>query len=102
MAWLCSRPPARARFTDAIHTPGFEIATSALAPEEACFVHFDWIPRFQDERMAKLRRYETQSPGSGWKFSQFYLPKLHDVASACWTSMETEEFAPLLAELRLD
>ena len=91
--------PARVRFTDALHTPGFEIASYAVIPEAAHFVHFDWILRSREERMAKIRRYEQQSSGSGWSFAQFYLPELHTDEAARWTVMEGDEFAPLLAEL---
>lgn len=94
--------PNRVNFTNAIHTPGFDITTYVTAPAKAYFVHFDWILRSWDERMAKLRRYEAQSAGSGWKFAQFYLPELHDTASARWTPLDTDEYASLLAELRLN
>lgn len=85
-------------FIDAIHTPGFELTRFLTVPDAAYFVHWDWILRSQAERMEKLRRYERQSPGSGWKFSQFYLPELVREASR-WTPLLTDQFSPLLSEI---
>ena len=93
--------PNHVKFTNAIHTPGFEFSSFATIPESAYFVHFDWMLRSQDERIGKLRRYEQQSPGSGWRFAQYYLPELIESGSARWTPIDSDEFAPLLTELKV-
>jgi hypothetical protein len=89
--WRAFRPQ-NVKFTEAIHTPGFQIAQFATAPSQAFFVHFDWLLRSFEQRWAKLKRYERQSPGAGWKFAGFYLPELHAPEDLRWTPLETDEF----------
>jgi hypothetical protein len=93
--------PADVRFTDAIHTAGFAIESFHTAPQSAYFVHFDWMLRSLEQRMAKLRRYEAQSAGGGWALAQYYLPELHHPESVRWTPMDTREFDPLLSALMI-
>lgn len=89
--WRAFRP-RDVEFIDAIHTPGFNVGTSHTAPASAFFVHFDWILRSFEQRRAKLRRYERQSPGAGWGYAHFYLPELHSPGDLRWTPIETIEF----------
>jgi hypothetical protein len=65
-------------YTSDIHTPGFIRRKFALAPEEAFFVHYDWIVRDFGERIRKLINYESQHAGGGLAFARFYLPEVID------------------------
>lgn len=91
--------PRDVRFNDAIHSPGFAVEVFGTVPQSAYFAHFDWIVRSLQQRQAKIRRYESQSPGSGWPFAHFYLPELHHPQASRWTPIETDEFNPLITEL---
>jgi hypothetical protein len=91
--------PAHVRFSNTLHTPGFAVETFHTAPQSAYFVHFDWMLRTYEQRIAKLRRYESQSVGGGWGLAQYYLPELHHPESVRWTPMDTQEFDPLLSAL---
>jgi hypothetical protein len=92
--------PAKVQFSNAIHSPGFDIADHTLAPPSAFFIHFDWILRSVAQRMEKLRGYERQRQGAGWTFAQFYLPEYHHVEANRWTRLETAEFDALAEALR--
>lgn len=70
--------PSLVEFSSDIHTPGFIRGKFALAPEEAFFVHFDWIVRDFGERVRKLINYENQHAGGGLAFARFYLPEVID------------------------
>lgn len=70
--------PAAVRLIQDIHTPGFAIERYALAPDEACFHHFNWIVKSRDERRTRMEDYERQSPGAGVNFTEFYLPEERD------------------------
>jgi len=91
--------PRKVDFTDAIHTPGFHVSQFATAPSSTFFVHFDWILRTFEQRLAKVRRYERQSTGGGWPFARFYLPELHAQEDLRWTPFETAEFDELAQRL---
>ena len=52
--------PGAVRLIEDIHTPGFILERHVLAPEDACFYHFDWIVRNYAERRAKMEKYEAQ------------------------------------------
>ncbi len=90
--------PHDVRFTDAIHTAGFEVGAFHTAPQSAYFVHFDWLLRTVEQRKDKLRRYEAQKAGGGWKFAEYYLPEMHHLQSCRWTAIGTNEFDPLIAD----
>lgn len=85
-------------YNDAIHTPGFIVDSDhQLAPQEAYFVHLDWILRSYEERLAKLESYEKQTKGAGRNFAHFYLPESHHPPDLRLTALETDEFG-LLAQ----
>jgi hypothetical protein len=96
--WRAFRPD-KVHFTDEIHTPGFGISEFATAPASAFFAHFDWILRTFDQRVAKVKRYDQQSPGTGWAFARFGLPELHTTKDLHWTPFETDEFDCLARHL---
>jgi hypothetical protein len=93
--------PDRVRFVRDIHTAGFAPSPAmGFAPAEAFFCHFDWIVRAPPARIAKLRRYERQSPGSGGAlFGRFYLPECLNPAELRETAFETDEFEDLARAL---
>lgn len=83
-------------YRDVIHTPGFELdAHHQLAPQEAYFIHLDWVLRTFEERLAKLKSYERQTKGGGQKFAHFYLPELHHPRDLRLTELDTDEFDQL-------
>jgi hypothetical protein len=83
-------------YNDTIHTPGFKVEPPIqLAPQEAYFIHLDWVLRTYEERLAKLKNYELQKKGSGVNFAQFYLPELHNPNDLKLTTFETGEFDSL-------
>jgi hypothetical protein len=91
--------PDRVRYTDALHTAGIETDGTGWAPDAAYYLHFDWLVRSMAERLAKLARYEAQRPGGGRDFAHFSIPELQDFDRLRITSLESDEFAPLLSEL---
>lgn len=85
-------------YNDTIHTAGFQLDEDhQLAPQEAYFIHLDWILRTYEERIAKLEDYEKQTKGAGRKFAHFYLPELHRPQDLRLAALETDEF-DLLAQ----
>ena len=91
--------PGNVNFIETIHTPGFDASHSGTAPVSAFFVHFDWILCSFRQRLAKLERYERQSPGAGWGLAQYYLPELHAHGDMRWTVFETSEFKDIASRL---
>lgn len=65
----------RVHYTEAIHTPGFEISSPVAAPTDCAIYHLDWILRDRVSRERKMRLYDEQCVGAGSEFSQFYLPE---------------------------
>lgn len=92
--------PDRVTFTDALHTAGIVVPPdTGWAPRGAFFLHFDWLLRGPEERLAKLARYEAQRPGGGRDFAHFSMPEMQEPSRLRITPLETDEFAPLLADL---
>ena len=91
--------PASVAYEDRIHTSGIIPQSQDYAPQDAYFVHFDWILRSAEERVEKLRRYERTESGAGWKFAHFYLPELHSRDDLRLLPLETSEFDALVAQL---
>jgi hypothetical protein len=92
--------PREVRFTADLHTAGIVPGDVGWAPAAAFFVHFDWVVRDIAERWSKLVRYEAQRPGGGSEFIHFSIPEYNTAERLRITAFETQEFAPLLAELR--
>ncbi len=91
--------PDRVRYVTDLHTPGIDPDGAGWAPPDKFFLHFDWLVRDEATRWAKLRRYEVQRPGGGRDFVAFSIPEVQDVERLRITKLETDEFAPLLAEI---
>ncbi len=92
--------PSRIAFTAALHTPGIIVPPdTGWAPDTAFCLHADWLVRSLDERLRKLQSYEAQLPGGGRDFAHFSLPEYQDPENLRITPFETDEFAPLLAEI---
>jgi hypothetical protein len=92
--------PDRVRYVTDLHTPGIDPAGAGWAPPDLFFLHFDWLVRDLPTRWAKLRGYEAQISGGGRDFVAFSIPEVQDVARLRITKLETDEFEPLLADLR--
>lgn len=60
-------------FVNDIHTPGYTFETSMCAPIEACIFHLDWIYHSHQERVDKIKRYESIRTGSGISVKHYYL-----------------------------
>jgi len=92
--------PSRITYTDALHTPGIIVpADTGWAPATAFYIHADWLLRSLQARLRKLQVYESQLAGGGRNFAHFSLPEYHDPERLRITAFETDEFAPLLAEI---
>ncbi|GMG81946.1 hypothetical protein LNKW23_11590 [Paralimibaculum aggregatum] len=73
-------------FTEAIHTPGFEVDTRRLRflGPETCIWHFNWICYSTAERRAKITAYDAQAPDAGSDFRAFYLPEEAPAGTHDW------------------
>jgi hypothetical protein len=92
--------PDRITYTNALHTSGIVVpADTGWAPDTAFYIHADWLLRSPQARLRKLQSYETQLPGGGRNFAHFSLPEYQDPERLRMTAFETDEFAPLLAEI---
>lgn len=88
-------------FSAEIHTPGFVPASVRLAPEDAHMVHFNTTVRSFAERLAKLARYEKQSPGAGTlTAARASLPEILLPEELRARPFETREFDDLARRLR--
>jgi len=93
--------PARITYSNALHTPGFFVPPdTGWAPDTAFFMHADWLVRSPQARLAKLQGYEAQRAGGGRDFTHFSLPETQDPDRLRITPFETDEFAPLLNEIK--
>jgi hypothetical protein len=91
--------PAQVQYTSEIHTAGFLISDSAVLPDEAYLVHFDWILRTASERAAKVAHYDQQQPNAGSKFRALYVWETSATSEHAFVPMETAEFDRLAQEL---
>ncbi len=93
------RPP-KITYTDALHTPGIVVPPdTGWAPDTAFLMHADWLVRSLQARLIKVQGYEAQRAGGGREFSHFSLPEYQDHGRLRITAFETDEFAPLFAEI---
>ncbi len=72
--WRIFRPVA-VRYTDALHTAGFEREDWVRAPADAALFHLNWVFQSYAERRRKLAGYEAAEPGMGRFFESMYLPE---------------------------
>jgi glycosyltransferase involved in cell wall biosynthesis len=72
--WRLYRPD-RMRYTQNVHTAGFEpVAKHSFAvPAEAFMVHLDWSLHDYQSRGAKVARYDAHTEGKGSMWRDFYL-----------------------------
>lgn len=87
-------------YRDEIHTPGFAFRSLHVAPADAYMVHFNLLVRSLSSRLAKLARYEKQSPGAGTlEISYTAAPELLPVEELRARAFETREFDALVQQL---
>lgn len=88
-------------FSAEIHTPGFVPASVRVAPENAYMVHFNTTVRSFAQRLAKLARYEKESPGAGiLPAACTSLPEILTPEELRARPFETREFDELARRLR--
>lgn len=89
--WRLFKPNEVKYITD-IHSPGFAVPKSPVAPDPAYLVHFDWVIRSWSERANKLEGYDKQKSGAGSGFRDLYLWETSDLDEHAFKRMETNEF----------
>ncbi|MFY9656452.1 MAG: glycosyltransferase family 2 protein [Methylocystis sp.] len=88
------------RYTDTVHSPGFETQPPHQhAPEGCLFIHFNNIVRNLGQRLAKVRKYAILNEKAAWRYADECLTELTDSALHSFASDGLEEFAELLASL---
>jgi glycosyltransferase involved in cell wall biosynthesis len=92
--------PHKVEYKTDIHSPGFLVPKSPVAPDPAYLVHFDWIVRSWKARAKKLEDYDKQKSGAGSGFRDLYLWESADLNAHAFKPMETTEFDPLARLIR--
>ena len=81
-----------ARFDATLHSPGVDIDNRQVAEPEAFFVHLQWIVKSRAEREAKVARYDTQRPGAGSDWRDYYVVEDNRPALASAARLRAAEF----------
>lgn len=83
----------RVCYTDRVHSAGFEEGTNlAVAPEEACRIHLDWVVHSYAERKAKVERYDAHTTGSGTAYRDLYLFEERGLSANQLKAIDLPEF----------
>lgn len=89
--WRLFRPD-RVTYVAAMHSEGYLIDTWCRLPPECYIVHFEWVVRTRNERVAKLRRYDAARDGYGRFFENLYLPEDQAPGVIEYAPFETDAF----------
>ena len=88
------------RYTDTVHSPGFESHPPYQhAPEGCLFIHFNNIVRDVGQRLAKVRKYALLNETLAWRYADECLTELTDPALHSFAADGLDEFAELLKSL---
>jgi hypothetical protein len=67
----------RVKFQEELHTTGLEdLKLYNFAPSDSFIIHLNCLMRSIQERLDKVRLYESIKPGSTWQLADEYLPEL--------------------------
>ena len=72
--WRIFRPGA-VRYTEVLHSAGFERDDWVSAPADAVLFHLDWVFHSYADRRRKVARYDAIKDGMGRFFESMYLPE---------------------------
>lgn len=89
--WRLFRPD-RVSYVSAMHSEGFLIDRWSRVPLDAYIVHFEWVLRTLQQRIAKLRRYDEHRYGYGHFFQNMYLPESQPAGAIEYLPFETEAY----------
>jgi hypothetical protein len=92
---------AHVKYYELIHSPGFIQGKYYYMPPDTYVMHFDVLLRDVNERIEKLRKYESARKGSSWKYGNHYLPEIVPREHNDPAPLGTSEFDQLIASLPL-
>jgi hypothetical protein len=92
--WRLFRPD-QVTFISDMHSEGYLIDRWSRLPPHAYNVHFEWVLRTYEQRVAKLRRYDAHRFGHGDFFKNMYLPETQSPGVIEYIPFETDAFDEL-------